>query len=269
MGTIVGAFAMSHVVFEPEKAPAKAARVWAGMREIARRIGALTPDLLVIATNDHLNNFTLALQAPFIVGVADEYTPLGDMDIPRTAFPGDRAFADGFAHFAAGAGFDVARAEEIAPDHGFAFPNLVVNPGGRIPVVPFYINVANDMPPTPARVWALGGVMQQFVARERPAAERVVVLGAGGLSHWLCEPEQGRVNEAFDRMVIGKIVSGRARDLAALTSEQIRRDAGRSGLEVMHWIFAAATVPQASGQEIFYEPMPEWITGMGGIALTP
>jgi 2'-aminobiphenyl-2,3-diol 1,2-dioxygenase, large subunit len=268
MGTIAGAFAMSHVVFEPEKSPDRAARVWSGMREIARRIQALRPDLLVIATNDHLNNFTLALQAPFIVGVADEYTPLGDMGIPRTPFPGSRGFADGLVRFAAGAGFDVARAEEIAPDHGLAFPNLLVNPGGRIPVLPFYINVANDIPPTPARVWALGGVLRAFVARERPA-ERVVVLGAGGLSHWLCEPEQGRVNEAFDRMVIGKLVSGRAHELAALTSEQIRSDAGRSGLEVMHWIFAAATLPEGRGEEIFYEPMPEWITGMGGIALTP
>ncbi len=268
MGTIAGAFAMSHVVFEPEKSPDRAARVWSGMREIARRIQALSPDLLVIATNDHLNNFTLALQAPFIVGVADEYTPLGDMGIPRTPFPGSRGFADGLVRFAAGAGFDVARAEEIAPDHGLAFPNLLVNPGGRIPVLPLYINVANDIPPTPARVWALGGVLRDFVARERPA-ERVVVLGAGGLSHWLCEPEQGRVNEAFDRMVIAKLVSGRAHELSALTSEQIRSDAGRSGLEVMHWIFAAATLPQGRGEEIFYEPMPEWITGMGGIALTP
>jgi hypothetical protein len=67
MGAIAGAFAMSHVVFEPEKCPDKAARVWAGMREIARRIQSLEPDLLIIATNDHLNNFTLALQAPFIV----------------------------------------------------------------------------------------------------------------------------------------------------------------------------------------------------------
>ena len=144
---------MSHVVFEPEKCPDKAARVWAGMREIARRIHSLDPDLLIIATNDHLNNFTLALQAPFIVGVADEYIPLGDMGIPKTPFPGSREFADGFVRFAATAGFDVARAEEIAPDHGFAFPNLVVNPGGRVPVLPFYINVANDIPPTPARVY--------------------------------------------------------------------------------------------------------------------
>ena len=269
MGAITGAFAMSHVVFERQKCPDKAGRVWAGMREIARRIHALNPDLLVIATNDHLNNFTLALQAPFIVGVADEYTPLGDMGIPKVPFRGSREFADAFVRFAAAAGFDVARAEEIAPDHGFAFPNLVVNPGGRIPVLPLYINVANDIPPTPARVWALGGVLRDFVTHQRAPAERVVVLGAGGLSHWLCEPEQGRVNEVFDRMVIGKIVSGRGRELAALTSEDIRRDAGRSGLEVMHWNFAAATVPHARGEEIFDEPMPEWSTGMGGIALTP
>ena len=52
MGAIAGAFAMSHVVFEPEKCPDKAARVWAGMREIARRIQSLEPDLLIIATND-------------------------------------------------------------------------------------------------------------------------------------------------------------------------------------------------------------------------
>ncbi len=269
MGQICGAFAMSHVVFEPEKSPDKAARVWAGMREIARRIASLAPDIIIIATNDHLNNFTLALQAPFIIGVADEYTPLGDMGIPRTAFRGNREFADAFVRFAADAGFDMARAEEVAPDHGLAFPNLVVNPGGRMAVVPFYINVANDVPPTPARVWSLGAVMRQFVASARPTAERVVVLGAGGLSHWLCEPEQGRVNETFDRWAIEKIVSGRAQDLAALTCEQIRHEAGRSGLELMHWIFAAATLTQARGEAIFYEPMPEWITGMGGIALTP
>jgi len=269
VGTIAGAFAMSHVVFEPEKSPDKARRVWSGMREIGRRIQALEPDLLIIATNDHLNNFTLALQAPFIVGVADEFTPLGDMGIPKQPFRGNREFADGLVRFASDAGFDLARAEEIAPDHGLAFPNLVVNPGGLIPVLPFYINVANDIPPTPARVWSLGGVVRDFVARKRALDERVVILGAGGLSHWLCEPEQGRVNEAFDRMVIDRLVSGRPQELAALTSEQIRLDAGRSGLEVMHWIFAAATVPGATAEEIFYEPIPEWITGVGGVALTP
>ena len=35
------------------------------------------------------NNFNLA-SSPFIVGVADEYTPLGDMGIPKIPFRGNR-----------------------------------------------------------------------------------------------------------------------------------------------------------------------------------
>ena len=125
MGAIAGAFAMSHVVFEPEKCPDKAARVWAGMREIARRIQSLNPDLLIIATNDHLNNFTLALQAPFIVGVADEYTPLGDMGIPQTSFPGSREFADGFVRFAAAAGFRLLAEGKPQLQHALAMPFFI------------------------------------------------------------------------------------------------------------------------------------------------
>jgi aromatic ring-opening dioxygenase catalytic subunit (LigB family) len=263
---IVGAFAMSHVVFEHEKAPEKAARVFAGMREIGRRVVALKPDLLIIVTSDHLNNFTLALQAPFIVGVADEYLPLGDMGIARTPFRGNRAFADAFVRFAARNGFDLARAEEIRPDHGLVFPNLIVNPGNRIAVLPFYIGVANDIPPSPRRVWLLAQCLRQFTDTARPEAERVVVLGTGGLSHWLCEAVQGRVNEEFDRLVIDKLTSGAGHELAELSAEDIRGQAGRSGLEMMHWLFAAGTVAGASGEMVFYEPMPEWITGMGGIA---
>jgi aromatic ring-opening dioxygenase catalytic subunit (LigB family) len=266
VGSVVGAFAMSHVVFEHEKAPDKATRVFAGMREIGRRIVALKPDLLIIVTSDHLNNFTLALQAPFIVGVADEYLPWGDMGIPRETFRGNRAFADAFVRFAAVRGFDVARAEEIRPDHGLVFPNLIVNPGNRMPVLPFYIGVANDIPPSPQRVWDLARCLRQFTDSERPEGERVVVLGAGGLSHWLCEPEQGRVNEAFDRLVIDKLTSGAGHELAQLSAQEVRVQAGRSGLEMMHWLFAAGTAEGSRGELVFYEPMPEWITGMGGIA---
>jgi aromatic ring-opening dioxygenase catalytic subunit (LigB family) len=206
------------------------------------------------------------LQAPFIVGVADEYVPLGDMGIPRSPFRGSRAFADAFVRFAARSGFDLARAEEIRPDHGLVFPNLIVNPGNRIAVLPLYIGVANDMPPSPMRVWMLAQCLRQFTDTERPDAERVVVLGTGGLSHWLCEAEQGRVNEEFDRLVIDKLTSRAGHELAELSAEDIRGQAGRSGLEMLHWLFAAGTAAGLRGELVFYEPMPEWITGMGGIA---
>ena len=67
MGRIVGAFATSHVLMSPEGIEAQAERVFAGMKEIGRRLRAARPDVVVVITSDHLNNFKLDLQAPFIV----------------------------------------------------------------------------------------------------------------------------------------------------------------------------------------------------------
>jgi aromatic ring-opening dioxygenase catalytic subunit (LigB family) len=267
MGHIAGAFATSHTMFAPKGVEAQAERVWQGMLEIGRRVRTLAPDVIVLASNDHMNNFDLRLQVPFVVGVADEYTPLGDMGVPRTPFPGHRAFAEEFVRFAADHGFDLARAEELAPDHGMAFPNLVINPEGSYPVVPVYVNAAIDPVPSPARCWALGGVLRAMVEERRPAGERAVVVATGGLSHWLCDPQEGRVNEAFDRDVIGRLVSGRGAELARLTQATILEQAGNGGLELTAWLFAAGCLPGARGEQIYYEPMPAWITGMGGIAL--
>jgi len=269
MGVIAGGFATSHTLFSPDGIEAEAERVWQGMLEIGRRVQALKPDLIVIATNDHLNNFNLALQVPFVVGIADEYTPLGDMGIPRRPFPGHREFAEQFVAFASEKEFDLARAEELAPDHGLALPNLLVNPHGNIPIVPLYLNAAIDPVPSPSRCWALGGVMQEMVATARPQSERVAVVAAGGLSHWLCDPQQGRVNSDFDRMIMTTLVAGKGEDLIRLTQETILEQGGNGALELIAWIFMAGCVPGVSGETIYYEAIPEWITGMGGLALQP
>ena len=269
MGKIVGGFGIPHVLFDPDGVKDQADRIFDGLLEIRRRIRELSPDVLVLASNDHFNNFNLALQAPFILGVADEYVPLGDMGIPKKTFKGHRDFAESFVRFAATKGFDLAQAEEIEPDHGVALPLLLLNTEATIPVVPLYVNVGIEPPPSPARSWALGLALKEMVETQRPAKEKVVVVGAGGLSHWLCVPEEGRVNPEFDLDVIGKLISGRGRELSALTSEEIREKAGNGGLEVTSWIFMAGCLPGAQGKKVFYEPIPKWITGMGAVALGP
>ncbi len=267
MGTIAGAFATSHILMAPDGVEAKAERVFAGMREIGRRVASLSPDLLVLASSDHLMNFKLDLQVPFIVGVAEEYTPFGDMGIPKRPFRGHREFAEAFVRHAAERGFDLAKAESVRPDHGVALPAAIIDPAGRVPVVPLYVNVAMSPPPRPARVWALAEAFGEFVATERPPGERVVVIGSGGLSHWICMAGEGEVNEAFDRHVIDAMVAGRGSDLAALGADEILMQGGNGGLEIMNWIFAAGCLPGRTGERIYYEPIPEWLTGMGGVAL--
>src|SRR5690606_21049139 len=63
-----------------------------GMAEISRHIVQSRPDVLVLVSSDHLNNFTLDAQMPIAIGIADEYRPLGDMGIPVQTFQGSRDF---------------------------------------------------------------------------------------------------------------------------------------------------------------------------------
>jgi protocatechuate 4,5-dioxygenase beta chain/2'-aminobiphenyl-2,3-diol 1,2-dioxygenase large subunit len=223
---------------------------------------------VVVVTGDHLQNFRLDRQIPFAVGLSDRFTPLGDMDIPQEPFPGHREFASGLIGFAAEQDFDLVGAEHLRPDHGLALPNAVINVEGHLPVVPLYLNSVMTPPPSCRRSLRLGRVLRDYVERCRPAAERVAIVGAGGLSHWLCMPGEGRVNAEWDRSVIDAIVTGQAERLARLTAAEIVESGGNGGLEIVAWLCMAGAVPGASGDLIYYEPMPEWWTGMGGIAMT-
>ena len=267
MGQIVGGFATSHVLFPPNKVEAQAERVLEGMLEIRRRVRAVKPDLIVLAGSDHLNNFSLALQVTLAVGVSDTYTSLGDGGTPAATFPGHRRFAEDFVRFAQKRDFELVQAEELRPDHGMAIPRLIVDPANTIPIVPVYINSNMPVPPSPRRCYRLGEVLKEMIETVRPAGERVVVIGGGGLSHWLCLPEQGRVAAEFDLDFISRMIDGRAHELAEYEAEDLLRESGNGGLELMAWLFMAGALPGARGDKLYYEPVPEWISGMGGVAL--
>ena len=267
MGKVVGGFATSHVLFSPEGVNDAAERVLQGMLAIRAQVQALQPDVLVVISSDHLNNFTLRQQTTLAVGVADQFTPLGDMGLPRTVFQGHRAFAEDFARTASQAGFDLVQAEEVKPDHGIALTRLIADPDGRIPTVPVYVNSNMPVPPTPARCFALGGVLRATVENKRPAAERAVIVAGGGLSHWLRVPGQGRVAEAFDRHVMDMLTQGRAHELAQIPIGELEEQAGNGGLELMAWLCMAGAMPhRATGETAFFEPLSPWGTTMAGLS---
>jgi hypothetical protein len=268
MGKIVGAVAMSHIMFQPDGIEKQANRILDSMLDIRRIVAELEPDLLILAGGDHLNNFNLAMQVPLAIGVCDEFQTLGDGGVPQSTFAGNRQFAEGFARFANRHDFELVQAEEITPDHGMAFPKLVIDPANRIPAIPLYINAAMPVPPSASRCHRLGQLLHDYVSQHRPADERVVVVGAGGLSHWLRMPGEGRVAEDFDRHVIEALTSGRADEIAAMTSEELIAKCGNGGLEVIAWLFACGAVRDVPGECVFYEAVPEWITGMGAVAWT-
>lgn len=266
MGAIVGAFATSHVVMDPKGVEAQASNVIGGFKRIADAITRSQPDTLLYITSDHMVNLGYRLQPTFVLGCADSYTPLGDMDIPRLPIAGAAAFSDALLRHLDGAGFDLARAESLDPDHGTALPLRIINPGGRIPVAPLLVNITRMPPPTPARCWALGRAIGQYL-RSDGCGQRVAVIGAGGLSHWIAIPGMGRVDADFDRQALALLTSGQAAEMATWSTDYILENAGNGGLEILCWLTMAGTVAGATGEVLYYEPIPSWFTGMGAVAM--
>ena len=268
MGSIVGAFGMSHVMFAPAGVESQAETILQGMLNVRKRVAELKPDRIVLIGGDHFNNFNLALQIPLAVAVSDSFTTLGDGGVPVFDFPGDRRFAEGLVRFSAHCDFDLVQAEEVVPDHGMAFPRMVVDPANAIPTVLLYVNSGMPVPPSPSRCYRLGGVVRGFVEKARPEGERIVCIGLGGLSHWLRMPGEGRIGTEFDLGFLGALERGEAEDFAnGHSSSDILEASGNGGLELLSWLVAAGAAGDKGGRRFFYEAVEPWITGMAAVEL--
>lgn len=177
--------------------------------------------------------------------------------------------------------------------------------GTTLPMVPLVVNTAAPPLPSLARCAALGAALGEAV-RASTYPGRVLVVASGGLSHWLPsndprelaegpqrtalihgradaeafaaarEPRvkamggnpDARVNAGWDRWFLGQLSAGDLSGVVALGTDGLGQVAGSGGQEVRTWIIAQAAAAQPlvwTG----YEPVPEWITGMGSGATFP
>lgn len=268
MGKIVSAVASSHILFSPNADPDRAGRIYRGMQSLGRTVSSSKPDVILMFTTDHMFNIDLSIQPPFCLGIADTYLPLGDLDVPRRQFKGQREFAMCLAEHAPDYGFDLCTAEPLLPDHGVTLPLMFIKPWGQIPVVPLYVNINMQPVPTPQRCFELARAIREIIRQNRPADERIAIIGSGGLSHWLNIPGMGTVDADFDAAIIDAIISGNGASIADMKVDEILAKGGNGGLEIMNWMMMSATVPDSRGYKVYYEAMPAWMTGVGGVAMS-
>lgn len=77
-------------------------------------------------------------------------------------------------------------------------------------------------------------------------------------------------NAEWDRKLLDAFISGDLSILDDETDTAISQVGGRGGHEARAWIAALAALgPNYSAQELFYEVVDEWITGMGIMQATP
>jgi aromatic ring-opening dioxygenase catalytic subunit (LigB family) len=251
MAEIVGGFGMPHNPGAPalaarEGPQCETARFYA---EMAKSIEAVSPDVLVIFTDDHFNTFFLDNFPTFAIGIADATGgPNDQTPMPRyeVAVPGALA-----AHIRATAlerGFDVALVQDFDVDHAVMVPLHFVTPKMQIPVLPIFINCLAPPLPTARRCFALGKAVRDAVAAW-PQKLRVAVIGSGSFSLEIGGPKiplgdrpACTPDPQWSQHVQDLLAQVRIDDLVAEATTARMLQAGNIGGELLNWIAMLGTI---------------------------
>lgn len=276
MGKIVGGFLVPHdpVMFVAPDAPGKdmSDRVWAAYAECSARLEALDATAVIIVGADHYMLFGTQCLPQYVIGTGDIDGPIDPLPgLGRKRYPANTALAGHIADHGLSTGFDWVVGRDFTIDHSVAIPDqLIVQPlrdqGRNISMTPVYIASGVDPYIRLPKTRSLGVSIAEAVA-DFPEDERVVVIGSGGISHWVGTPEMGRINQDFDHYIMGLIAGHKLDEFFALTDEYILSEGGNGGMEIRNFGVAMGAVDYRSAESIEYQAVPEWITGLGFMEL--
>ena len=302
MSEIIGLVGMSHSPFAtmlpPPGTAAPGGRFLADAARVAAAVAALAPDAVVVIGPDHFHANFYDAMPPFVLGV-EEAEAFGDFGSRSGPLPVASALAWSIRDGLARDGFDVALSYALTVDHGVVQSYDMIRGAADLPLVPLVINTAAPPLPSMPRCVALGRSLRTSI--HNADAGRVLLIASGGLSHWLPSNDprdssvpaerraamiHGRrdvrafsatrepgvralggnpdapVNAAWDAWFLKQLVAADPDPVTDLGDEGLEQRAGRGGHEIRTWLtgFAAAGRPLVWTS---YEPVPEWITGMG------
>jgi hypothetical protein len=137
----------------------------------------------------------------------------------------------------------------------------------EIPVVPIILNCTTPPLMTLQQSYEFGKSIGSAI-RSYDGLERVGLVGAGGLSHFVGEPRVGDIDEEFDRWFLRQLEAPGLGDLLDMGNDELAL-AGNGTGEVRAWVAVAGAMEGHKATSLAYEPIYEWINGMGVIAYDP
>ncbi len=268
MAKIVGGFCVPHtpVMFFNPEGPSQEQRdvVHNAYAKTAERIKELQADTAIIIGCDHYILYGTECLPPYVIstggidGPVDQLPGLRRGPIESHSDMGMHICTEGFK-----SGFDWTVGRAMAVDHSVAIPHhYMVKPNAGMKSVAVMLACGVDPYLPMQRAWELGEHIADAVA-SFPSDERVVVIGSGGISHHVGDERMGEVNPEFDQKVLDYVVNGDKAGMLSLTDEEILRDGGNGAMEIRTYACAMGATRAAGGQTIAYEPITEWVTGMG------
>jgi len=138
----------------------------------------------------------------------------------------------------------------------------------QLPMVPIILNCTTPPLMTLRQSYDFGVALGDAI-RSYPGLDRVALVGGGGLSHFVGEPRVGDIDEEFDRWFLAQLEKGGdLDDLLSMGNEELA-EAGNGTGEVRAWVAVAGAMRHQRARTLAYEPIYEWINGMGVVLYEP
>lgn len=223
------------------------ARVKATMHRIGEGLRALQPDLVIVISNDHGDNFALRSVPSFMVHC-------GARAAGRDGHQGWWA-VDGEAGYALvealqQEGFDPAFTLDAPLGTFFTIPVDYFGYTRETPILPLFVNAYVPPQPLPERCFAFGQALDRALAR---MGRRAVMIASGGLSHY---PGTARYAEPgpdleTDRRIFEHGAAGNLRYLLSLDAHALDRS---GNIEARSWLMLAGALGDRRPDIAEFEP---------------
>jgi 2,3-dihydroxyphenylpropionate 1,2-dioxygenase len=294
-----------HTSFEAAK-KAQAENVANGFARLKKILREAQPDVMFVIADDHFRHCFLDNMPMFCVGIG-ECEAWGDWQLPKYKIPIAQGFARAFLRKAIEAGFDLAFSVDLRLDHGHVLPLHYIVPEMNIPIIPIIVNCFAAPIPTPRRCYQLGQYIRSFIEQRPQSERVAILSSGGlshwvpfpkidrieteedqrwfeimvhGKSNVMADSASrqaavetvaasglGRINEEFDHHILDLIARGEGAKLGDYTNDQIEAGGFNGGNELLNWIVLIGALPGRKAMFSLYEAVPEWITGIGMVAL--
>ena len=248
MSTVVGGAMLPHApqFFTMPDTEDKA--VVEKVRQVAADLGeklkALKPDLWIIFSNDHAEQFFHNAAPPFTVHVGGEAT--GEFAGRKFHWKVPSEIGFELVRQLYRQNFDPAFSSTAKIDYAIGIP--LTHLGLTEPVLPIYVNAYLPPQPTMERCYAFG----QAVARTVTAMGlKTVVLSSGGMSHFPGTDRYSNPELSWDNKVLAKLATGNLKSLIGYDEAELD-DTGN--IELRCWGLRGRCVGRAEARRALDGP---------------
>lgn len=211
-------------------------RVVQEVRDLAAQIGeklrALEPDLWIIFSNDHAEQFFHQTAPPFTIHVGGEASGhFAGRDF-HWEVPGEiglKLVRELYAQ-----GFDPAFSSTAKIDYAIGIP--LTHIGLTAPVLPIFVNAYLPPQPSMERCYAFGQAVARAVTL---LGLRTVILSSGGMSHFPGTDRYSNPELAWDKKVLEKLAEGKLKSLIGFDETELD-DTGN--IELRCWACCAGAL---------------------------